>query len=254
MNTIVVEFETYDESVAKALDGIHARDILARQTAVLIKPNLVNASPHPVTTPPECCGAVIKYIRSCSTAKMVIAEGCGDSSKLTTEIFERLGYNELAERHGIPLIDLNVSPLRRLENKACPFLPEIYLPEIAFSHFIISVPVLKAHSFSKITGTLKNMMGFAPPSYYSGRYGTWKKSVFHQDMHQAIVDLNTYRCPDLTVMDATIGLADFHLGGRTCDPPVNKIVAGPDPVAVDRTAAKLLGIDWEKIPHLAGVH
>jgi len=69
-------------------------------------------------------------------------------------------------------------------------------------------------------------------------------------VHQAIVDLNTYRRPDLTVMDATIGLADFHLGGRTCDPPVNKIVAGLDPVEVDRTAAELLGIDWGEIQHL----
>jgi uncharacterized protein (DUF362 family) len=96
------------------------------------------------------------------------------------------------------------------------------------------------------------MIGLAPPKYYSGNFGTWKKAVFHQDMHQAIIDLNRYRRADLTLMDATIGLADYHLGGAHCDPPVNQLIAGLDPLAVDREAAKLLGIDWKRVPHLAG--
>jgi hypothetical protein len=48
----------------------------------------------------------------------------------------------------------------------------------------------------------------APPKHYSGRYGLWKKAVFHHHLDQAIVDLTAYRTPDFTVMDATIGLAD----------------------------------------------
>ncbi|MCJ7772651.1 MAG: DUF362 domain-containing protein [Desulfobacterales bacterium] len=250
MSLAKIEFESYSESVEKALDSINAKDILAEQSSILIKPNLVNATPHPVTTSAECCEATVKYIRSCSEAQIVIAEGCGDASLETGEIFERLGYNKIATHYGISLIDLNEAPLQKYENSACPCFTEIYLPEIAFSHFIISVPVLKAHSFSMITGTMKNMIGFAPPKYYSGSFGTWKKSVFHENMHQAIMDLNRYRQPDLTLLDATIGLADFHLGGKHCHPPVNKLIAGFDPVEVDREAAGLLGIDWKRIPHL----
>ena len=78
----------------------------------------------------------------------------------------------------------------------------------------------------------------------------WKKSVFHNHMHRAIIDLNRYRRSDLSLIDASIGLADFHLGGRHCSPPVNKIVAGFDPVHVDRIGAELLGLDWKQIPHL----
>ena len=48
-----------------------------------------------------------------------------------------------------------------------------------------------------------------------------------------------------------MGLAEFHLGGRHCSPPVKKIIAGFSPLEVDRQAAKLLGLDWKKIPHLA---
>ncbi|MBF0226551.1 MAG: DUF362 domain-containing protein [Desulfobacterales bacterium] len=117
-------------------------------------------------------------------------------------------------------------------------------------NYIMSVPVLKAHSLSEITGSLKNMMGFAPPKYYSGRYGIWKKAVFHNNMHRSIKDLNSYRTPDLTLMDASIGLAEYHLGGPECDPPVNKIIAGFDPLEVDRKAAGFLGLDWRNIGHL----
>ena len=94
------------------------------------------------------------------------------------------------------------------------------------------------------------MMGLAPPKYYSGRYGTWKKAVFHERMQQSVIDLNRYRSPDLTVMDATIGLPEFHLGGRQSDPPVNKILAGFEPVELDRKAAELLQLDWREIGHL----
>jgi len=51
---------------------------------------LTNASPHPVTTPAACCEAVIESIRSCSAAEVIIAEGCGDASLETDEIFDLL--------------------------------------------------------------------------------------------------------------------------------------------------------------------
>jgi len=229
---------------------IGTKERLARESAVLIKPNLVNASPHPVTTPAACCEAIIAYVRSFSDAEIVIAEGTGEACQETHDIFNVLGYADLASRHGISLIDLNIEPLRKLENPQCPVFPEIYLPEIAFTHCIVSVPVLKAHSLATITGTLKNMMGFAPPKYYAGGYGGWKKARFHGNMQQAIIDLNRYRRPDISLMDASVGLADFHLGGRRCSPPAGKLIAGLDPWMVDRKAAELLGLDWKKIPHL----
>ena len=245
-----VEFVSYDKSVAQVLDAVGAAEVLRRQTAVLVKPNLVNASPFPVTTPPECVEAVIRYLRACSNAAIVVAEGCGDAGLETPEVFDRLGYAELARREAVELVDLNHAPLRKLENPACTVFPEMYLPEMAFTHYLISVPVLKAHSYSQITGALKNMMGLAPPKHYSGRGGSWKKAVFHRRMHRSIAELNTYRTPDLSLLDATVGLADYHLGGPRCDPPVGKLLAGFDPLQVDRRGAELLGLDWRKVTHL----
>ena len=251
MQLAIVDFYSYHESIAEALDAINAGETFAQQSAILLKPNLINASPHPVTTPADCCEAVIEYIRSCSDASIVIAEGCGDAHLGTDEVFDLLGYRDLARRYGVDLVDLNTAPLRKLENNNCSFFSEIYLPEIAYTHFMLSIPVLKAHSLAQITGTLKNMVGLAPPKYYGDRFGGWKKSIFHNNMQQSIIDLNRYRSPDLSVMDASVGLADFHLGGRHCSPPVKKIIAGFNALQVDRQAADFLGLDWRQIQHLA---
>ena len=126
----------------------------------------------------------------------------------------------------------------------------MYLPTIAYDTYIISVPVLKAHSLADITGTLKNMMGFLPPEHYQ-RGGHWKKAAFHADIHRAIIELNRYVTPNLTLLDARIGLAEYHLGGAECNPHVCKLIAGFNPLAVDRKAAELLGLNPDGIPHLA---
>lgn len=251
MDLAIVEFESYATSVARALDDLDVGDVFRYRSGVLIKPNLINDSPHPVTTPAACCQAIIDYIQARSDVPIVIAEGCGDSVLDTDEVFATLGYAALARKYdGVALLDLNHAPLTTRQRPECPVFPEMILPEIAFTHYIISVPVLKAHSLAGLTGSLKNMLGFAPPEHYSGRYGSWKKAVFHGRMQQSIIDLNRYITPDLTVMDASIGLADFHLGGRQCDPPAAKIIAGCNPWAVDREAARLLQLDWLSIEHL----
>ena len=251
MDLAIVEFESYVTSVAAALEALDVDDSFRSCSGILIKPNLINDSPHPVTTPAACCAAIIEYIQACSDVPVVIAEGCGDSVLETGEVFASLGYETLARKYDeVVLLDLNHAPLTTRERPDCPVFPEMILPEIAFTHFIISVPVLKAHSLAGLTGSLKNMLGFAPPEHYSGRYGSWKKAVFHGRMQQSIIDLNRYITPDLTIMDGTVGLADYHLGGRHCEPPVNKIVAGRDPWEVDREAARLLNLDWRSIEHV----
>lgn len=251
MDLAIVEFESYATSVAAALDTLEVGDAFNTRSGVLIKPNQINDAPHPVTTPAACCQAIIDYIQARSDVSIVIAEGCGDSVLETDEVFATLGYAALARKYdGVALLDLNHAPLTTRERPECPVFPEMVLPEIAFTHYIISVPVLKAHSLAGLTGSLKNMLGFAPPEHYAGRYGSWKKAVFHGRMQQSIIDLNRYIAPDLTVMDASIGLADYHLGGRQCDPPVAKIIAGCNPWAVDREAAGLLQLDWLSIEHV----
>lgn len=51
MTIAAVNFESYNSSITEALDLIGAKEELSRQSAFLIKPNLINSSLHPVTPP-----------------------------------------------------------------------------------------------------------------------------------------------------------------------------------------------------------
>lgn len=238
-----------EQSVTCALANAGAFDILRQQKRILIKPNLVNASPPPITFPAALAEALVVAIRQHCDAKIIIAEGCGERHLTTDQIFHELGYRHLAIRQNIELIDLNEAPLKRLELPDCTVFPEMHLPEVLFDSFIISAPVLKAHSLADVTVAMKNMIGCAPPAHYQ-QGGYWKKSAFHNRIHASIFELNRYRAPDLCFVDATVGMADYHLGGDFCDPPVGKLIVGTDPVAVDAAGTLLLGRDWHTVEHI----
>ena len=74
--------------------------------------------------------------------------------------------------------------------------------------------------------------------------------MFHTRLEEAIADLNRYRTPDFTVLDAVEGMATAHLWGPKCDPPPNKLAASAVPVEIDRWGTELLGFDWREIPHI----
>lgn len=248
-NCSVENFTTYTESVPRLLQAVGAPEVLARQSRILIKPNLVNASPPPVTLPVAACAALVEACRRWSGAPIVIAEGSGDRCLSTCEIFGILGYQRLVERYGVELVDLNEAELVELRNPRCKVFPSFMMPRLVMESFVISAAVLKAHSLAEVTLSMKNMIGVAPPAYYQCG-GHWKKSAFHGRMHASIFELNRYRQPDLAFIDASVGLAEHHLGGPPCEPPVGKLLAGFDPVAVDAAGAALLGIPWRQVGHI----
>lgn len=247
---ITLEFTSYEKTIPKILDKIKAYEAIKEQKNILIKPNIVNMDPFPITTSPKICTEIIKYIRMYTDANIIVGDGCGDPACTTLEAFKHLGYKEISDKYGVDLIDLNDAPLKKYSDPNCVVHKEMYLPKLIETHYIISVPVLKAHSLTEVTGAMKNMMGLLPPKYYKGKHGIWNKAIFHNRIHESIVDLNRYAAPDLSILDATVGLAEFHLGGSRCNPPVNKITAGFDAKEVDRKASELLGFDWKEIKHL----
>ncbi len=246
------EFTDYEKTVPEVLDAVHASEVLRRFKRIVIKPNLVQASPFPITTPPDCVAAILEYCRMHTTADLFIAEGSGGCD--TFEAYHTLGYMELSRSYRVSLVDLDKEDVLHLKNHNCRFLKEFYLPRILQDCFLVSVPVLKAHSMSMVTLTLKNMIGIAPAQKYKA--SAFRKSRLHgrnnTELHRYIIELNQYRKPDLTILDATVGMAQAHLWGPPCNPSVNKLVAGFDPVAVDAFGAYLLGIDWRKVDHIAG--
>lgn len=236
------------------LDASGLPALISGAHTILIKPNLVSCQGPPVTTPVHLVAAVVRYLQNRCTAEIVIAEGTASAEHNTWHVFKVLGYQELATAAGVRLLDLNEEKTTCRSLDSCRRWPQMHLPKIADDSFLLSMPVLKTHTLAGVTLTLKNMMGLAPPAQYQLSDNGWKKAAFHHRIHEAIADLNRYRCPDFTLLDASIGMAESHLWGATCQPPVGLLAAGADPVAVDAWGCGMLRKNWQHIGHVRMLH
>ncbi|MCK5070026.1 MAG: DUF362 domain-containing protein [Desulfocapsa sp.] len=239
-----------ESDIPRLLDAAGLADIIPKGQPILIKPNLVEALEPPITTPVHLVSLLISYLQKRFPGQeIIIGEGTGSLEYDTHHPFKMLGYNKLATEENIQLIDLNFEKLTKKENLECTRWPVMHLPSILDEVFLLSVPVLKVHTLAKVTLTMKNMMGCVPPSHFRGK-GHYGQSAFHQQIHEAIFDLNRYRSPDFTLLDASIGMAESHLWGKHCNPPLNTLAASTDIVAIDAFGAKLLGKRWQDIGYI----
>jgi len=239
-----VKFVDYKGSIAKALDLIAADAQLPQQGLIIIKPNLTNSSPPPVTTSAAAVEAVYHYCKAHTKAEIAIGEGCGTGR--TPDVFTALGYTELAGKYGLKLIDFNQAETIILENNNALQLKRFHMPCIVKQAFIISLPVLKDHSFTKTTISMKNMFGIAPGKYYAG---SWNKSKLHSpSTDKSVVDVCLYKKPDLSVVDASVALKGMHLAGK--HKKIGLILAGFDSVAVDTVGSELLGHNPKRLEYL----
>ncbi len=243
-----VKFVDYARSIAAALDLIGAAARLPQDGLIIIKPNLTNSSPPPVTTDVAAAEAVYNYCKARTKAEIAIGDGCG--SGRTPDVFAALGYTDLAKRCGLRLIDFNDAETVTLQNDNALQLKRFHIPRIVQQAFIISLPVLKDHSFTKTTIAMKNMFGIAPGKYYGG---SWNKSKLHSpSTDKSVVDICRYKKPDLSIVDASTALTGMHLAGT--HKKIGLILAGFDPVAVDTLGSKLLGHNPKRLPYLTLAH
>ena len=239
-----VTFIDYQSSINKALDLIGAGARLPRDRLIIIKPNLTNSSPPPVTTNVTAAEAVYNYCRAHTKAEIAIGEGTGSGK--TEDVFTALGYTALAKKYGIELIDFNEAETVELENNNALQLKQFHIPVIVRDAFVISLPVLKSHSITLTTIAMKNMFGIAPGKFYAG---SWNKSRLHSpSTDKSVVDVCLYKKPDLSIVDASVALKGSHLSGR--QKKIGLILAGFDPVAVDALGSELLGHNPKRLEYL----
>ncbi len=124
----------------------------------------------------------------------------------------------------------------------------IQIPKMYIGKQIVHLPTVKTHGHSTTTGAIKNSFG-----------GLLKevRHYAHKYMHEVLVDLMLMQKelhPNiLAVMDGTV--AGDGAGPRTMIPHgKNLILASADSVAIDATAAKLMGFDPLSIPYLRMCH
>jgi uncharacterized protein (DUF362 family) len=242
-STLVSIVHTSDpvEGPKRALDMVHADDILDRYERVLIKPNYVNSS-HPetgVTTDPRVVKGIVEYLldHGRSTHDFAVGEG-GMANYDTAETFKAVGLADILEEYDVTLLDLNKQPHVEVSVPGGKSLKNLKVAK-AFMDYdcILSVPKLKVHCWSLSTLSMKNMMG-----------GMLPKGIMHDDLHQKIVDLNKAFGPELTVIDGIVGCQGHELA---CD-PINSdvIIAGEDFVATDAIGSFLMGLEPTDVPYL----
>jgi uncharacterized protein (DUF362 family) len=245
MNKVAqVKFIDYQSSITKALDLIGAAEKLPQDRLIIIKPNLTIASPPPVTTDVQAAEAVYLYCKNHTKAKIIIGEGCGSGT--TPDVYRKLGYTKLAKKYDLGLFDFNDADTVILENKNAFQLKKFHIPKIVQDAYIISLPVLKDHSFTETTIAMKNMFGIAPGKFYKGG---WNKSQLHSpSTDKSVVDVCLYKKPDLSIVDASVALTGMHLSGR--HKKLGVILAGYDPVAIDTIGSELLGHNPKQLDFL----
>src|ERR1700677_270974 len=112
--------------------------------------------------------------------------------------------------------------------------------------FVVSMAKLKTHHWAGVTLSMKNMFGVVPGSCYG-----WPKNALHwAGIDRAILDINAAVRPDFAIVDGIIGMeGNGPIQGTP--KPCGALILGDDPVAVDSTCARIMGLAPEKIDYIA---
>lgn len=251
--TFPLDFVSCSKSVPKILEKAGLEDLIKNQKKIIFKPNLTTNLPPPCTTPVELVEEVIRFCQKNSQAEIIVAEGSGGCD--TQRAFADLGYQELAEKYQVKLVDLNRETRIPLENSKARTLKKVKLPKIIFNGFFINLPVLKQHDSAILTCATKNLFGiYLNDASLLGRLTAhwWNKSELHfkYGVMQSVYDLNLYRPSDFVLVDASIGQTGNEIHGQPCIPPIGKLFAGFDNLEIDRFCAPYLNLDPNLIPYL----
>ncbi len=216
---------------------------LSQDSRVLIKPNIVAASRNwlGVNTRPQVVEALIRRLQDIGVREITVADGSGVGHS-ATEAFRILGYDAIAERYGVSLLDIEKDEfVSRPTRCSGPFRELQVSRTVAESDFVVNIPVLKAHGETKLTCSLKNLKGVMPKEM---------KPKFHSvDLHRAIVQLNSVIDADFILVDGAYGDLSSELGGNPVEMGI--MAAGTDPLEMDAFAAASIGFEPADIIHLA---
>ena len=223
---------------------------------------------------------VVEEAYAAGAAEVVIGDAAMLDQGGTLPIFQRLGYQEVAEATEARLIDLNLPPFARVMVPGGGFAYRSLLirEELRAFDVVLNVPKMKNHSAAGVTLGLKNMFGMTPMNPIMG----FTKVSFHGEVPEeelvqstprerlarqyareflegrpsgqsngklarAIVDHNLVFPSSLVVIDGVIGMEGQGPWGG--DPiKSNVLVAGYDLVATDVVAARVMGYIPEEIP------
>lgn len=153
--------------------------------------------------------------------------------------FRKCRLSELCERYGVKWVNMSRSESVRVPVENGTIFSTIELPKILLETQMITIPVMKTHAKTQITGAIKNQWGCISKMRHN----------YHLVLSDALADINSVIRPAFAVVDATIALEGN--GPKSGTPKVvDRILASPDIVAMDTVQATIMGLDASHIEHL----
>jgi uncharacterized protein (DUF362 family) len=240
---------TYQSDLAAVLhETIREFDLPVQGKTVLLKPNFVGFDPlGMVNTHPAVVSAVRETFLRLGASAVLIGEGPA-LDRDTQAVLESIRLREYSGPLSRIFVDLNVDDVERVALRThASRLSELYLPKTVLGvDFLVSMPKMKTHHWAGVTLSLKNMFGVVPGSCYG-----WPKNVLHwAGIDPAILDINAAVRPDFAIVDGIVGMeGNGPIQGQSKE--CGTLVLGDDPVAVDATCVRIMGLLPEKIDYLA---
>jgi uncharacterized protein (DUF362 family) len=262
-------------AVEEAIDQLGGmKSVTSGKNRIMLKPNLVTSSPDCTTK--VVVTKTLAQLMQKAGKEVLIGEGSAAADKFNVinnevfrtkkreildamqkNVFETLGYTEMAGTLNIPLINLHSGDIVEvpLKNGFAAKSVKIHksLTEI---DLLCSVPMMKTHTLATVTLAMKNLIGLYPGTeYYSVR------SWLHDRAAEAgspgiayeVIDMNNAVKTGLSVIDASTAMeGDGPSNGTLVD--MGLIIAGTSPLATDMVGASLMGFDLDEIPAIVLAH
>jgi uncharacterized protein (DUF362 family) len=240
----ILRAKSYSSDLAGCIRrGIEECGLDVRGKNVLLKPNLVEFDRSTsINTDVSVIAAALEVFRSLG-ARVRIAEGPGHRR----DTYELAG--EARYRSEIPGFDRLFTDLNRDDVSLVGHfagLPRIYLPNTALgADLIVSLAKMKTHHWVGATLSMKNLFGLVPGSIYG-----WPKNQLHWiGIPRSIVELNRLFRRMFAIVDGIVGMeGNGPIQGTP--KPCGVLVMGGDPVAVDATCCRVMGIAPERVDYL----
>lgn len=240
--------ETYDSDLATLLyETLREFNLPVKGKVVFLKPNFVGLDPlGAINTHPAVVAAARESFFHLGAESVLVGDGPA-LERDTEAILESMHLRNYLDRPRETFVDLNLDEVERVPLRThASRLKDLYLPRTVLrADFVVSLPKLKTHHWAGVTLSLKNMFGIVP----GGCYG-WPKNLLHwAGIEQCVLDINSTLRPDFAIVDGIVAMeGNGPIQGR---PKACGVLAlGDDPVAVDATCARIMGLVPERIGYL----
>jgi uncharacterized protein (DUF362 family) len=232
-----------ESMVRQLIEKTGGMDRLRPDDAIVIKPNLLVSREKwvGINTDPRIVEALVKSLKDRGIHRITVGDGSGMGYS-ATKAFEYCGYENMASRYGLRLVDLERDEfVKKPVHAEGPFRSLEIARTVLECDFLINMPLMKAHNETLITCSLKNLKGTMSRSM---------KTAFHGvNLHKAIAQLNSVLIPHLIIVDGLRG--DLHSESGHDPVVMDRMILGTNPVEVDSIVADTLGYKPRDIRHIA---